>query len=161
MSKDRKAPGLDPAILLPAARDAVLKLDPRQLLRNPVIFVTEVVAAVVTVLFVRDLATGAAETGFSGQISAWLWFTVLFATFAEAVAEGRGRAQADSLKRTKSELTARRLSSDDSIQTVPASSLKIGDIVLIAAGELIPGDGEVIEGVAPLTKARSPGNPHR
>jgi len=154
MSKDRKAPGfLDPAILLPAARDAVLKLDPRQLLRNPVIFVTEVVAAVVTVLFVRDLVTGAAETGFSGQISAWLWFTVLFATFAEAVAEGRGRAQADSLKRTKSELTARRLSSDDSIQTVPASSLKIGDIVLIAAGELIPGDGEVIEGVASVNES--------
>jgi K+-transporting ATPase ATPase B chain len=98
MSKDHHAPGLlDPAILLPAARDAFVKLDPRQLVRNPVIFVTEAVAAVVTVLFLRDLFTGSAQAGFSGQIAAWLWFTVLFATFAEAVAEGRGRAQADSL----------------------------------------------------------------
>lgn len=154
MSKDRKAPGfLDPAILLPAARDAVLKLDPRQLLRNPVIFVTEVVAAVVTLLFLRDLATGGADAGFSGQIAAWLWFTVLFATFAEAVAEGRGRAQADSLKRTKSELAARRLSPDGSTQTVPATTLKIGDIVLVAAGELIPGDGEVIDGVASVNES--------
>lgn len=154
MSKDRKAPGfLDPAILLPAARDAVLKLDPRQLLRNPVIFVTEVVAAVVTLLFLRDLATGGAAAGFSGQIAAWLWFTVLFATFAEAVAEGRGRAQADSLKRTKSELAARRLSADGSTQTVPATTLKIGDIVLVAAGELIPGDGEVIDGVASVNES--------
>ncbi len=154
MSKDRKAPGfLDPAILLPAARDAVLKLDPRQLLRNPVIFVTEVVAAVVTLLFLRDLANGGADAGFSGQIAAWLWFTVLFATFAEAVAEGRGRAQADSLKRTKSELAARRLSADGSTQTVPATTLKIGDIVLVAAGELIPGDGEVIDGVASVNES--------
>lgn len=154
MSKDRKAPGfLDPAILLPAARDAVFKLDPRQLLRNPVIFVTEVVAAVVTLLFLRDLTNGGADAGFSGQIAAWLWFTVLFATFAEAVAEGRGRAQADSLKRTKSELTARRLSSDGGTQSVPATNLKVGDIVLVAAGELIPGDGEVIEGVASVNES--------
>jgi K+-transporting ATPase ATPase B chain len=154
MSKDPKAPGfLDPAILLPAARDAVLKLDPRQLLRNPVIFVTEVVATVVTLLFLRDLATGGADAGFSGQIAAWLWFTVLFATFAEAVAEGRGRAQADSLKRTKSELAARRLSADGSTQTIPATTLKIGDIVLVAAGELIPGDGEVIDGVASVNES--------
>lgn len=154
MSKDRKAPGfLDPAILLPAARDAVFKLDPRQLLRNPVIFVTEVVAAVVTVLFLRDLANGGTGAGFSGQIAAWLWFTVLFATFAEAVAEGRGRAQADSLKRTKSELVARHLSSGGRIETVPATTLKVGDIVLVAAGELIPGDGEVIEGVASVNES--------
>ncbi len=154
MSKDHKAPGLlDPSILFPAMRDAVVKLDPRKLLRNPVIFVTEVVAAVVTILFIRDLATNPGEAGFSGQIAAWLWFTVLFATFAEAVAEGRGRAQADSLRRTKSELVARRLSSAGATENVPATSLKVGDVVLVAAGELIPGDGEVIEGVASVNES--------
>ncbi|EYR78683.1 MULTISPECIES: potassium-transporting ATPase subunit KdpB [unclassified Shinella] len=154
MSKDHHAPGLlDPAILLPAARDAFVKLDPRQLVRNPVIFVTEAVAAVVTVLFLRDLFTGSAQAGFSGQIAAWLWFTVLFATFAEAVAEGRGRAQADSLKRTKSELVARRRSASGAVETIPATSLAIGDVVLVAAGELIPGDGEVIEGVASVNES--------
>lgn len=154
MSKDHHAPSLlDPAILLPAARDAVVKLDPRKLVRNPVIFVTEAVAAVVTVLFLRDLITGTPETGFSGQIAAWLWFTVLFATFAEAVAEGRGRAQADSLKRTKSELVARRLTAGGTTETIPATSLAVGDIVVVAAGELIPGDGEVVEGVASVNES--------
>lgn len=154
MSKDHKAPGLlDPAILFPAMRDAFVKLDPRKLLRNPVIFVTEIVAVVVTILFIRDLAANPGEAGFSGQIAAWLWFTVLFATFAEAVAEGRGRAQADSLKKTKSELVARRLGSNGRTETIPASSLKVGDIVLVAAGELIPGDGEVIEGVASVNES--------
>ena len=154
MSKDQKASGLlDPAILFPAMRDAVVKLDPRKLLRNPVIFVTEIVAAVVTILFVRDLVSQSGGAGFSGQIAAWLWFTVLFATFAEAVAEGRGRAQTDSLKKTKSELVARRLGAGGETETIPASSLKVGDIVLVAAGELIPGDGEVIEGVASVNES--------
>jgi K+-transporting ATPase ATPase B chain len=154
MSKDHKAPGLlDPSILFPAIRDAFVKLDPRKLLRNPVIFVTEIVAVVVTILFIRDLAANPGEAGFSGQIAAWLWFTVLFATFAEAVAEGRGRAQADSLKKTKSELVARRLGASGKTETIPASSLKVGDIVLVAAGELIPGDGEVIEGVASVNES--------
>ncbi|WP_105372883.1 potassium-transporting ATPase subunit KdpB [Neorhizobium huautlense] len=154
MSKDHKAPGLlDPSILFPAIRDAFVKLDPRKLLRNPVIFVTEIVAVVVTILFIRDLAVNPGEAGFSGQIAAWLWFTVLFATFAEAVAEGRGRAQADSLKKTKSELVARRLGANGKAETIPASSLKVGDIVLVAAGELIPGDGEVIEGVASVNES--------
>src|SRR5690606_15595065 len=90
---------------------------------------------------------------FSGQIAAWLWFTVLFATFAEAVAEGRGRAQADSLKRTKSELVARRLDANGGTETVPATNLKVGDIVLVSAGELIPGDGEVIAGVASVNES--------
>jgi K+-transporting ATPase, B subunit len=154
MSKDHKPQSLlDPAILLPAAGDALRKLDPRQLLRNPVIFVTEVVAAVVTVLFLRDFIAGAPTAAFSGQIAAWLWFTVLFATFAEAVAEGRGRAQADSLKRAKSDLTARRLSPVGATETVPAASLRVGDQVLVAAGELIPGDGEVVEGVASVNES--------
>jgi K+-transporting ATPase ATPase B chain len=151
---DHRAPGLlDPSILFPAMRDAVVKLDPRKLLRNPVIFVTEVVAAVVTILFIRDLASNPPQAGFSGQIAAWLWFTVLFATFAEAVAEGRGRAQADSLKKTKSDLVARKVAANGTTETIPASSLKVGDVVLIAAGEFIPGDGEVIEGVASVNES--------
>lgn len=154
MSHKPVAPSLiDPAILMPAARDAFHKLDPRLLIRNPVIFVTEVVAAVVTGFFLRDLAFMPADAVFSAQIAAWLWFTVLFATFAEAVAEGRGRAQAESLKRTKAELVARRLASSGATETVPATSLRLGDIVMVDAGELIPSDGEVVEGVASVNES--------
>ncbi|MCL6708517.1 potassium-transporting ATPase subunit KdpB [Pseudomonas sp. R2.Fl] len=154
MSHTVSKPGLfDPAIIGPAMKDAVLKLDPRRLMRNPVIFVTEVVAAVVTLFFVRDLSAGTATATFSGQIAAWLWFTVLFATFAEAVAEGRGRAQANSLKRTRSDLAAHRIGSDGKEETVPATLLKVGDMVVVEAGELIPGDGEVIEGVASVNES--------
>ncbi|QYO78625.1 potassium-transporting ATPase subunit KdpB [Devosia salina] len=148
----------DPAILLPALRDALIKLDPRQLVRNPVIFVTEVVALVVTLLWVQELATGIGAPAFSGQIAAWLWFTVLFANFAEAVAEGRGKAQAESLKRGKSDLFAKRLlfPSDESntgAEVIPATDLKVGDIVLVEAGDIIPGDGEVIAGVASVNES--------
>ncbi|MEN0115515.1 MAG: potassium-transporting ATPase subunit KdpB [Agrobacterium cavarae] len=147
-------PGLfDPAIIGPAIKNAFIKLDPRQLMRNPVIFVTEIVAAVVTVFFIRDLLAHNGTAVFSGQIAAWLWFTVLFATFAEAVAEGRGRAQADSLKRTRSDLSARRLTADGKEESVAATMLKVGDIVVVDAGELIPGDGEVIEGVASVNES--------
>ncbi|MUZ63694.1 potassium-transporting ATPase subunit KdpB [Agrobacterium vitis] len=146
----------EPSILKGAFKDAFVKLDPRQLIRNPVMFVTEIVAMVVTILAVRDLITGNSAV-FSGQIAAWLWFTVLFATFAEAVAEGRGKAQADSLRRTKSELSARKVSGNAAnsreTTTVAATTLKIGDVVLVAAGELIPGDGEVIEGVASVNES--------
>ena len=141
----------DPAILLPAAKAAFVKLDPRRLVRNPVIFVTEVVAALVTLFFLRDLATGG-NAVFSGQVAAWLWFTVLFATFAEAVAEGRGKAQADALRRTRSELTARRLTGRRE-ETIAATGLKVGDVVIVSAGELIPGDGEVIEGIASVNES--------
>jgi K+-transporting ATPase ATPase B chain len=141
----------DPEILAPALGQAFVKLDPRQLVRNPVIFVTEVVAALVTVLFLRDLATGG-DAAFSGQIAAWLWFTVLFATFAEAVAEGRGKAQADSLRRTKSELSARRVTPAGE-EKIVASRLAIGDVVVVDAGELIPGDGEVVEGIASVNES--------
>ncbi|MCK0197825.1 potassium-transporting ATPase subunit KdpB [Ancylobacter sp. 6x-1] len=149
-----RRPGLlDPAIIVSSIGSAFVKLDPRQLVRNPVIFVTEVVAALVTLFFLRDLASGSGA-GFSGQIAAWLWFTVLFATFAEAVAEGRGKAQADSLKRARSELSARRLGADGrTIETIPATVLRIGDLVLVEAGELIPGDGEVVEGVASVNES--------
>ncbi|GLK86286.1 potassium-transporting ATPase subunit KdpB [Ancylobacter defluvii] len=147
------APGLfAPAILGPAVVAAFRKLDPRQLMRNPVIFVTEAVAALVTLLFVRDIATGG-DAGFSGQIAAWLWFTVLFATFAESVAEGRGKAQADSLKRARSELSARLKHEGSRIETVPATTLRIGDVVIVEAGELIPADGEVIQGVASVNES--------
>jgi K+-transporting ATPase ATPase B chain len=144
----------DPKILLPAARAAFVKLDPRQLVRNPVIFVTEAVAALVTLFFVLDVATGGSQL-FSGQIAAWLWFTVLFATFAEAVAEGRGKAQADFLRRTKSELSAHKLVAPEGRETkeIPATMLKVGDLVLVEAGELIPGDGEVVEGVASVNES--------
>ena len=148
----------DPAILLPALRDALIKLDPRQLVRNPVIFVTEVVALVVTLLWIQELATGIGAPAFSGQIAAWLWFTVLFANFAEAVAEGRGKAQAESLKRGKSDLFAKRLlfPSDESntgAEVIPATDLKVGDIVFVEAGDIIPGDGEVIVGVASVNES--------
>ncbi len=154
MSQKPAKPGLfDLSIIGPAARQAFVKMDPRQLMRTPVIFVTEVVAAMVSVLFLRDLVTGNGTAVFSGQIAAWLWFTVLFATFAEAVAEGRGRAQAESLKRGRSDLTARRVGANGEEEAVPATALKVGDVVIVDAGELIPGDGEVIEGVASVNES--------
>jgi K+-transporting ATPase ATPase B chain len=144
----------DPALLGRATVDALRKLDPRLLARNPVIFVTEVVAALVTILFVRDLFAGGGAA-FSGQIAAWLWFTVLFANFAEAIAEGRGKAQADTLRRTRSETQAKRLTdpSGRAFSTVAAHALRINDIVLVEAGDVIPGDGEVIEGIASVNEA--------
>src|SRR6202453_870356 len=98
---------LDPKIVFPAIGSAFVKLDPRLMIKNPVMFVVEVVAALTTVIFLRDLATGGADLGFTLQIIVWLWFTVLFANFAEAVAEGRGKAQADSLRRTRTETQAK------------------------------------------------------
>ncbi|MGE0725218.1 MAG: potassium-transporting ATPase subunit KdpB [Alphaproteobacteria bacterium] len=144
----------DPALLAAALGDALVKLDPRSLVRNPVIFVTEVVAALVTLVFLRDLFDGA-PVGFTGQIAAWLWFTVLFANFAEAVAEGRGKAQAATLRRTRGEMTAKRLADATAAghSVVPAHTLRPGDVVLVEAGDLIPGDGEVIAGVASVNEA--------
>jgi len=161
MSSKVAAPGLfDSAIIKRASVDAFRKLDPRQLARNPVIFVTEVVSAVVTLIFLRDLVAHDGTALFTGQIAAWLWFTVLFANFAEAVAEGRGKAQADALRRTRSDTHAKRLIDPegksgmrDVVQGVSALDLKIGDVVLVEAGDLIPGDGEVIEGVASVNES--------
>ncbi|QCN98301.1 K(+)-transporting ATPase subunit B (plasmid) [Azospirillum argentinense] len=143
---------LDPAILLPAVAGSVRKLDPRLMARNPVMFCVEVVAALTTLLFLRDVLTGAGGIGFSLQIVLWLWFTLLFANFAEAVAEGRGKAQAASLRRTRTETTAKRLAGAG-WESVPATALKPGDLVLVEAGDLIPSDGEVVEGVASVNEA--------
>ncbi|MFI5012588.1 MAG: potassium-transporting ATPase subunit KdpB [Hyphomicrobiales bacterium] len=156
MSTKTKALSLfDGAILARAARDAVRKLDPRQLARNPVIFVTEVVSLVVTILFVRDLLTRSDVAFFTGQIAAWLWFTVLFANFAEAVAEGRGKAQADTLRRMRSDTIAKRLvdPAGRQYQSVNSLDLKVGDVVLVEPGDLIPSDGEVIEGLASINES--------
>jgi K+-transporting ATPase ATPase B chain len=147
-----------PAILVPALRDAVIKLDPRQLIRNPVIFVTEIVAVLVTAIALQDLIGGGEMLAFSVQIALWLWFTVLFATFAEAVAEGRGKAQAESLRRSKTNLIAKKLlfpdrSGDHSSEIVPATDLKVGDIVIVEINYIIPGDGEIIEGVASVNES--------
>jgi len=145
----------DGAILARAAGDAVRKLDPRKLARNPVIFVTEAVSLVVTILFLRDLVTRSDAALFTGQIAAWLWFTVLFANFAEAVAEGRGKAQADSLRRMRSDTTAKRLfdPARRQYESVNSLDLKLGDIVLVEPGDLIPSDGEVIEGLASINES--------
>src|SRR5215472_1905452 len=146
---------LDPKIVIPAIGSAFVKLDPRTLMKNPVMFVLEVVTALTTVILVRDLLTGGQTLAFEFQIVIWLWFTVLFANFAEAIAEGRGKAQADSLRRQRTETMAKLLAGDDrtSIKLVPSTSLKVGDVVLVEAGDFIPSDGEVIEGIASVNEA--------
>src|SRR3954471_1402781 len=133
----------DPAIILPAIGESIKKLDPRHMVRNPVMFVTEVGAVITTVL----LFTGGqgASFGFLLQITFWLWFTVLFANFAEAMAEGRGKAQADTLRKARTETMANRIVGD-STEQVASSKLRSGDLCYVCAGELIPSDGEILEG---------------
>ncbi len=146
----------DPKILIPAIGGSFKKLDPRLMAKNPVMFVVEVVAALTTVLFIRDVIAGAGHYGFSLQIILWLWFTVLFANFAEAVAEGRGKAQAASLRATKTDVIAKKLADQKNhgkFTEMPAVELKPGDIVFVEAGDLIPSDGDVIEGVASVNEA--------
>ena len=146
----------DPKILVPAIGQSFKKLNPFELAKNPVMFVVEVVATLTTVLFIRDLLTGGGHLGFAFQIILWLWFTVLFANFAEAVAEGRGKAQAASLRATKTDIVAKKLpdpKKHGSYRSVPAMDLKPGDIVFVEAGDLIPSDGDVIEGVASVNEA--------
>jgi K+-transporting ATPase ATPase B chain len=147
---------LDARLAGAAGREAFIKLNPATLWRNPVILVTEIVAFVATILWVKQLLGGdGAFTAVIGQICAWLWFTVLFANFAEAVAEGRGKARAESLRRTQADTTAHRVISDkgDEIEDVPSSSLREGDVVMVSVGEIIPGDGEVIEGIASIDES--------
>src|SRR6266536_306221 len=124
--------------------DSVLKLNPRKMMGNPVMFVVEVGSVITTVLLFK----GSAAFKFNLQITLWLWFTVMFANFAEAMAEGRGKAQADTLRKARSETVANCIASDGSVEQVPSSKLRTGDLVLVSAGELIPSDGEIIEGVA-------------
>ena len=144
----------DPKILVPAIGGAFRKLNPRHMIANPVMFVVEIVATLTTVLFFRDLFTRAPHIGFALQINLWLWFTVLFANFAEAVAEGRGKAQAATLRQTKTDAGAKLLDKGSvSWSLVPATQLKVGDVVLVEAGDLIPSDGDVIEGVASVNES--------
>lgn len=143
----------DSKIITRALGDAFLKLHPARMLGNPVMFVVEVGSVITTILLIRDIATGAPGVGFDLQITLWLWFTVLFANFAEAMAEGRGKAQADNLRKARTETTARKLLPNGQTQTVGATQLRKDDIVLVAAGEFIPGDGEIIEGVASVDES--------
>ncbi|MBX4903436.1 potassium-transporting ATPase subunit KdpB [Rhizobium bangladeshense] len=155
MSQAKTASIMDSRILIPAVGAAFKKLDPRALVRNPVMFVVATVSVLTTVLFLRDFIAGNGNLGFSFQINLWLWFTVLFANFAEAVAEGRGKAQADSLRKARTETQAKLITANNGTdyRMVPGTSLKIGDIVLVEAGDIIPSDGEVIEGVASVNEA--------
>ncbi|MBA8900044.1 potassium-transporting ATPase subunit KdpB [Phyllobacterium sp. P30BS-XVII] len=155
MSQSKSASLMDARILLPAVGGAFKKLDPRTLARNPVMFVVAVVSALTTILFIKDIIAGGHDLSFSFQIIVWLWFTVLFANFAEAVAEGRGKAQADSLRRARTETQAKLLSGEGrtNFKLVPGTSLKVGDIVLVDAGDIIPSDGEVVEGIASVNES--------
>jgi K+-transporting ATPase ATPase B chain len=135
-----------------AIGESFRKLDPRLVAKTPVMFVVEIGAAITSIVLLQQIVTGAAGSGFTLQITLWLWFTVLFANFAEAMAEARGKAQADTLRATKKETPARRLR-DGGEEMISSSELRKGDIVLVREGETIPGDGEVIEGVAYVNEA--------
>jgi len=149
----RARPLFDREIVQRATRESFLKLNPRGLLKNPVIFVVEVGAALTSLFAIRDLFMHGAQVGFQIQISLWLWFTVLFANFAEAMAEARGKAQADTLRKTKTDSMAKRLLGNGKIEIVSASKLRSGDVVVAETGDLIPGDGEVIDGIATVDES--------
>src|SRR5271155_3308345 len=140
-------------IVIPALWASIVKLSPRTLMKNPVMFVVEVGAVLTSVDLARGLFRHSGGFSFSLQITVWLWFTVLFANFAEAMAEGRGKAQAEALRRSRAETVARRLKQDGSIESVPGSQLRAGDLVMVTACEFVPGDGEVIEGVASVDES--------
>lgn len=145
----------DSKIISQALGDSLKKLDPRKMMKNPVMFVVEIGAVLVTIQLIRSLISPTETTNllFETQITLWLWFTVLFANFAEAMAEGRGKAQADTLRKAKTETTANLLKNDGKIEIVGANTLKKGDVVIVVAGEFIPGDGEIIEGVASVDES--------
>src|SRR5712664_2433510 len=149
----RKKSLADSAILSRAILDSFRKLNPRTTVKNPVMFVVEVGAVLTTIQLAWNAFHSAGHLGFGLHITLWLWFTVLFANFAEAMAEGRGKAQADTLRKARAETQAHLLTCDNTIETVPSSKLRSGDIVVVAAGEFIPGDGEVIEGVASVDES--------
>jgi len=149
----RSRPLFDPEILRRAIQASFVKLNPLLVAKNPVMFVVEVGAALTTIFVIKDAIQRAGGVFFGVQIALWLWFTVVFANFAEAMAEARGKAQADSLRKTKTDTIARRLLTDGRFEMVPASQLRAGDVVYCEAGYLIPGDGEVIEGVASVDES--------
>src|SRR5580692_9089158 len=140
-------------IVVQAVWESFVKLNPRTLAANPVMFVVEVGALLTSIDLVRGVVQHSQGFGFSLQITLWLWFTVLFANFAEAMAEGRGKAQAEALRKSRADTVARRLKQDGSIESVPGSQLRAGDLVMVTAGEFVPGDGEVIEGVASVDES--------
>jgi K+-transporting ATPase ATPase B chain len=149
----RARPLFDREIMRRALKDSFLKLNPLILAKNPVMFVVEVGAAITTLFLIRNAFAGRPELAFNLQISLWLWFTVLFANFAEAMAEARGKAQADALRKTKTDTLAKRISRGEKIEMVAASQLRAGDVVLCEVGDIIPGDGEVIEGIATVDES--------
>ena len=153
MSKEKNISIWDPTIISRAAADSLRKLNPVKMMKNSVMFVVEVGSVLTTALLIRDIVTGAPGIGFALQITLWLWFTVLFANFAEAMAEGRGKAQADNLRKARTETTARKLLPNGQTQIVPAPQLHKDDIVVVVAGEFIPGDGEIIAGVASVDES--------
>src|ERR1017187_5866708 len=149
----RARPLFDPEILKRATKESFVKLNPMHVAKNPVMFVVEVGAALTTVFVIKDAITKAPNVFFGVQIALWLWFTVVFANFAEAMAEARGKAQADALRKTKTDAIAHKILPNDKFEMVPASSLRAGDTVYCEAGQLIPGDGEVIEGIASVDES--------
>jgi len=152
--KKSKGPGfINAQLARQGVIDSFKKLDPRHMIRNPVMFLVEVGAALTTYFFIKALVVGHTSVIFPLLIAIWLWFTALFANFAEAVAEGRGRAQAETLRKTRVETTAKLIQPDGSIKEVSAGELRKGDKVLAEAGDLIPGDGEVYEGIASVDEA--------
>jgi K+-transporting ATPase ATPase B chain len=149
-----KRPLFEPAVVRPAILDSLRKLDPRVQARNPVMFVVLVGSALTTILFFRDLGDSTSEENlFAGLVAAWLWFTVLFANFAEAMAEGRGKAQAATLRKTRSETMAHKRRPDGGIDLVASSQLTVDDVVVVSAGEMIPSDGEIVEGIASVDES--------
>jgi K+-transporting ATPase ATPase B chain len=146
-------PLFDRDILRRATVESFVKLNPKTLMKNPVIFVVEAGALLTSVFLIRDLTSGTSEFGFNLQISLWLWFTVLFANFAEAMAEARGKAQADTLRKTKTDSVAKRILPDGRFEKASASQLRAGDVVLCETGDIIPGDGDVIEGIATVDES--------
>ena len=149
----RARPLFDPEIVKRATKESFVKLDPRKVAKNPVMFVVEVGAALTTIYVIKDAVTGSGNLLFGVQIALWLWFTVLFANFAEAMAEARGKAQADALRKTKTDTMARKILPGGAFEMVPASKLRCGDVVSCEAGHIIPGDGEVTDGVASVDES--------
>src|SRR5438445_3518385 len=156
MAKAKQLSLFDAAILRSAVVESFRKLAPQHVIKNPVMFVVEIGSALTTAVWLRDVLTpapGAAPRWFTLAVSAWLWFTVLFANFAEAVAEGRGKAQADTLRKTRSETVAYCRTTDGALVEKASSQLTVGDLCVVRPGQLIPGDGEVVEGIASVDES--------